>query len=59
MALRFNKDSMEKEYCYAEHAVADIKKEDVVQFERVGFYYCDGLSIFNLLPFTKQKRTMH
>ena len=57
LALSFNNDSMEKEYWYAEHAVAVIKKEDVVQFERIRFYY-DGL-IFNLLPFTKQKRPMH
>ncbi|ADM11114.1 glutamyl tRNA synthetase [Encephalitozoon intestinalis ATCC 50506] len=57
LAARFNTDSIQKEYWYAESAVVDIKEGDVIQFERNGFYYCDGFLVFNLLPFTKQKRT--
>ncbi|AFN82587.1 glutamyl tRNA synthetase [Encephalitozoon romaleae SJ-2008] len=55
--MKFNKDSIKKEYCYAESAVVNIKEGDVIQFERNGFYYCDRFLVFNLLPFTKQKRT--
>lgn len=55
--VKFNKDSVKKEYWYAESAAVNIKEGEVIQFERNGFYYCDGFLVFNLLPFTKQKRT--
>ncbi|AFM97868.1 tRNA synthetase class I [Encephalitozoon hellem ATCC 50504] len=57
LSMKFNKDSVRREYWYAESAVANIKEGEVIQFERNGFYYCDGFLVFNLLPFTKQKRT--
>ncbi|CAD25150.1 GLUTAMYL tRNA SYNTHETASE [Encephalitozoon cuniculi GB-M1] len=57
LALRFNRNSVKKEYWYAESAIINVREGEVIQFERNGFYYCDGFLVFNLLPFTKQKRT--
>lgn len=52
----FNKDSKFSEEFIAEKAVKNVKKGETVQFERIGFYYCDDINVFNLVPFTKQKR---
>lgn len=57
LALRFNANSIRKEYWYAESAVCEVGKEEIIQFERIGFYYCDGFCTFNLLPYTRQRRT--
>lgn len=57
LARKFNRDSVSKEYWYAESGIMDVREGEVIQFERCGFYYCDGFLVFNLVPFTKQKRT--
>ncbi|KAM0671429.1 tRNA synthetase class I [Ordospora colligata] len=57
LAERFNKDSMKRDYWYVESAAMHVKHGEVVQFERIGFYYCDALFVFNMMPFTKQKRS--
>lgn len=57
LAAKFNKDSKKEIWLIAENAVKDVKDTETVQFERFGFYYCDKFLNFNLIPFTKQKRT--
>lgn len=53
---QFNKDSKREEWWLAELAVKDVGAGDFVQFERIGFFYCDREMEFNLVPFTRQKR---
>jgi glutamyl-tRNA synthetase len=57
LAEQYNKDSKKEEWWIAEYAVSDAKPGDYVQFERIGFYICDKEAEFNLIPFTKQKRS--
>lgn len=57
LAKKFNAGSKKSTWYFAEKAVLDVKLGDTVQFERIGFFYCDGDLNFNLIPFTKQKRT--
>ncbi|KAI5169163.1 glutamyl-tRNA synthetase [Pancytospora epiphaga] len=54
---RFNDDSKKSEWWIAEYGIKDTKPGDFIQIERVGFFYCDKEAEFNLVPFTKQKRT--
>lgn len=53
----FNHESISEEFYYAESSLVHHNKEgEHVQFERIGFFYCDKPYIYNLVPFTKQKR---
>lgn len=56
LEVKFNRESKKEELWLAELAVKDAKVGDFVQFERIGFFYCDKEMEFNLVPFTKQKR---
>lgn len=56
LEVKFNRESKKEELWLAEFAVKDAKVGDFVQFERIGFFYCDKEMEFNLVPFTKQKR---
>lgn len=57
LAEQFNKDSKKEQWYFVEDAIKDVMIGDFVQFERIGFYYCDKAMEFNLIPFTKQKRS--
>ncbi|TBU19857.1 glutamate--tRNA ligase [Hamiltosporidium tvaerminnensis] len=52
----FNHNSYKETYLLCENSITEVKKGDIFQFERFGFYYCDDNFIFHLVPFTKQKR---
>ncbi|KAF7683782.1 putative glutamate--tRNA ligase, cytoplasmic [Astathelohania contejeani] len=54
----FNKNSKMETNLIGEQAVENIKKGDIVQFERMGFYYCDSPGVFHLIPFTKQTKNI-
>ncbi len=54
---QFNRNSKSEEWWYAENAIKDIMPGNTIQIERIGFYYCDRPFEFNLIPYTKQKRT--
>lgn len=54
---RFNTKSKREEWWLAENAICGVEEGQTIQLERVGFFYCDGDLEFNLIPFTKQKRT--
>ncbi|KAI4291717.1 glutamyl-tRNA synthetase [Pancytospora philotis] len=56
LAAKFNKDSKKESWWLAEHAIGEVAASDFIQIERVGFFFCDKLLEFNLVPFTKQKR---
>ncbi|ELA42946.1 glutamine-tRNA ligase [Vittaforma corneae ATCC 50505] len=55
--LKFNQDSKKEEWWLAESSISEIRKSQTLQIERIGFFICDGPFEFNLIPFTKQKRT--
>ena len=55
--LKFNKDSKKEEWWLIESSTIDLKKSQTIQVERIGLYICDSPFEFNLIPFTKQKRT--
>lgn len=55
--LKFNKDSKKEEWWLVEHPMMDVTKGQTLQVERIGFFICDGAYEFNLIPFTKQKRS--
>lgn len=54
----FNINSkIDKQY-YVESSITNLSTDmKHVQFERIGFFYCDSPCVFHLVPFTKQKRT--
>lgn len=52
---KFNSDSKKSSWYLAEAAIGC--ETETIQFERLGFYYCDGNLKFNLIPYTKQKRS--
>lgn len=55
--LKFNKDSKKEEWWLAENEICNIEKGQTVQIERIGFFVCDSKFEFNLIPYTKQKRS--
>lgn len=55
--LKFNKDSKKDDWWLIESSAIEMKQSQTMQVERIGFYVCDGSFEFNLIPFTKQKRT--
>jgi len=55
--LKFNKDSKKVEWWLAESSIVDVGVSQTLQIERIGFFICDGPFEFNLVPFTKQKRS--
>lgn len=55
--LKFNKDSKKEEWWLAESSINEISKGQTIQIERIGFFICDKQFEFNLVPYTKQKRT--
>lgn len=55
--LKFNKDSKKEELWLAENAINGIEKGQTIQIERIGFFICDSKFEFNLIPYTRQKRT--
>lgn len=57
LALKYNKDSKKESWWLAENSICDIQKGNVMQVERIGFFICDGVFEYNLIPYTKQKRT--
>jgi len=53
----FNKNSLVEDYYLADDIIKKfMKKYEVVQFERIGFYCFDFDNNFNLVPYSKQKR---
>jgi len=56
LAEKFNKESKKESWYVAESSIKDTIPGQYIQFERIGFFYCDGFYDFNLIPFTKQKR---
>lgn len=52
----FNAHSRTADDYVAENAVAKVAVGEIVQFERIGFFYADERFEFNLVPFTKQQR---
>lgn len=54
----FNKESKLEIKLIGESSIKEIKKGEICQFERIGFFIRDSDSelIFNLIPFTEQKR---
>lgn len=57
LGKRFNAGSKKETWWLAENAISTVETGQTIQFERVGFFYCDMSFEFNLIPFTKQKRT--
>lgn len=54
---KFNKDSKKEEWWLAENAITSVPVGTTLQVERIGFFICDRPFEFNLIPFTRQKRT--
>jgi glutamyl-tRNA synthetase len=54
---KFNVNSKMEEWWIMESSGFDIKETETIQIERIGFFICDKPYEFNLIPFTKQKRT--
>lgn len=52
---KFNTGSKKERWWLAESAISGVEEKQTIQFERVGFFYCDANLEFNLIPFTKQK----
>lgn len=57
LAEKFNKDSKKTSWWFAEPAIRDVNSGTFIQIERIGFFYCDSSYEFNLIPYTKQKRS--
>lgn len=55
--LKFNVNSKNEEWWLMENTACDVKPTETIQIERIGFFICDKHFEFNLIPFTKQKRT--
>lgn len=55
--LKFNTKSKIEEWWLMESSGFDVKPNETIQIERIGFYICDKPFEFNLIPFTKQKRS--
>ncbi|KAF7701554.1 putative glutamate--tRNA ligase, cytoplasmic [Cucumispora dikerogammari] len=56
LSASFNPHSKTETKLIAESALKEIKQGEVCQFERIGFVICDSPGVFNLIPFTEQKR---
>lgn len=55
--LKFNVNSKVVEWWFMESSGFNTKPTETIQIERIGFFICDKPFEFNLIPFTKQKRT--
>ncbi|KAI5147944.1 glutamyl-tRNA synthetase [Enteropsectra breve] len=56
LAAAYNKDSKKKTKYIAEFAITDVGVEEFIQIERIGFFYSPKKFVYNLVPYTKQKR---
>ncbi|ORD94442.1 SYEC [Enterospora canceri] len=57
LAEKFNSESKKVEEWLGESDLEFIKAGEYIQIERVAFLICDAPGVFNMLPFTKQKRS--